>query len=82
MADGDVFTIDRISWDFFRIIGTQMRCNLVSKKVEVNPRFGRSAHCATEKSFVEVARGCQIRYWKGEVKRSDTHVDCDRVTKS
>ena len=82
MADGDVLTIDSISWGFSRIIGTQMRCNLMSKKVEVNPGFGRSANRATEKGFVEVAGGCQIRYRKGEVKRSDTHVDCDRVTKS
>ncbi len=74
MADGDVLTIDRISWGFFRIIGTQMRCNLVSKKVEVNPSFGRSANRATEKSFVEVAGGCQVSYRKGEVKGSDAHL--------
>jgi hypothetical protein len=28
-----------------------------------------------------VAGGCQIRYRKGEVKRSDTHFDSDGVAK-
>jgi hypothetical protein len=75
MATRHIVAIDVARFCHRAFVGRQMRHNLVSIKIEINPMIGRTSFFATEQIEVELSSGVEIVGWEGEMEGLDWHGD-------
>jgi hypothetical protein len=65
----DIFPVHWIGWWSIGIGLNQVCCDLMSKKIEVNPTAVFTPSRTLKNVAEKMTRGLKVSHWKGEMKR-------------